>query len=55
MKKFSLKTKLGERIVSVEANDLEEAYDKLEVVKKLPIKSILDIFIIEQDDRVRLK
>ena len=49
MKKYSLKTKLGERIVSVEANDIEEAYDKLEVVKNLPINSILNIFNVEED------
>jgi hypothetical protein len=50
-----MKTKLGERIFSIEANDLEEAYDKFEFLKKLPIKAILEIFIVEQDDKAILK
>jgi hypothetical protein len=48
MKKFSMKTKLGERIFSVEAHDLEEAYEKFQFFKKLPINLILEIFIVEE-------
>jgi hypothetical protein len=49
MKKFSMKTKLGERIFSIEANNLEEAYKKFQFFKKLPINLILEIFIVEED------
>ena len=49
MKKFSMKTKRGERIFSIEANDLEEAHKKFQFFKKLPMNLILEIFIVEED------
>jgi hypothetical protein len=51
MKKFSLKTKLGERLYSVDAHDIIEAREKFAVIKKLGISDLLLIFIVEQEGK----
>ena len=48
MNKFELKTKMGETVIYTYANTLFDAQEKLVRIKVLPIKELLDIFIIEQ-------
>jgi len=48
MKKFSLKTKFGECVHSIFAHDLYEAQIKFAFIKKLGIRDLLDIFIVEE-------
>lgn len=47
MKKYALKTKLGEKIALTEAYDLFEAQENFSKIKVLGISTLLDIFIIE--------
>lgn len=49
MKKFSLKTKFGERVHSVTAGSLYEAQEKFAAIKKLGLSDLLLIFIVEQE------
>lgn len=49
MKKFSLKTKLGERVHTVTAGDIFEAQEKFAAIKKLGLSDLLLIFIVEQE------
>lgn len=48
MNKFELKTKMGETVIYTYANTLFDAQEKLARIKVLPIKELLEIFIIEQ-------
>jgi hypothetical protein len=47
MKRFALKTKLGEKIALTEAHDLEEAQEKFSIMKALGVLQLLSIFIVE--------
>lgn len=47
MKKYALKTKLGEKIALTEAHDLEEAQEKFSIIKVLGVIQLLSIFIVE--------
>lgn len=49
MKKYSLKTKLGERIYRVVANNFDDALEKFSIIKNLPINILTMIFIVEED------
>ena len=49
MKKFNLKTKLGEKIFSINAHDIEEAEQTFSNFKNPPISVLLEIFIVEED------
>jgi len=49
MKRFSLKTKLGERVNTLFASDMFEAQTMFAVRKKLGIMDLLQIFIVEED------
>lgn len=51
MKKYALKTKIGEQIATTEAFDLFEAQEMFSKIKVLPISKLLDIFIVEPLDR----
>jgi hypothetical protein len=51
MKKFNLKTKLGEKIFSIEANDFDEALENFSIIKNLPISELSKIFIVEEDKK----
>lgn len=51
MKKFSLKTNLGEKIFSINANDFEEALEGFALIKNLPINVLSTIFIVEQEGK----
>ena len=48
MKRFSLKTKFGECVHTVFAHDLYEAQTMFAFIKKLGIRDLLDIFIVEE-------
>ena len=48
MKKYGLFTKNGERINYLYANDINEALIKFSMIKKLPEKIILELFLIEK-------
>jgi hypothetical protein len=47
MKKYTLKTKMGEKIAYTNAEDLFEAQEKFSRIKVLPITELLLIFIVE--------
>lgn len=49
MKKFSLKTKSGEKIATIEAYDMFNAQVIFSKIKVLPLNELLDIFIVEQE------
>lgn len=49
MKKFNLKTKLGEKIFSINAYDINEAEETFSNIKNLPISVLLEIFIVEEE------
>ena len=51
MKKFNLKTKLGEKIFSIRANDFDEALENFSIIKNLPISALSEIFIIEMEGK----
>lgn len=48
MKKFVLKSKLGEIIALKYANDLDDANKLFALIKNLKINDLLRIFIIEE-------
>lgn len=48
MKRYCLKTKLGECVHTIYDNDLYEAQTKFAFMKKLRKKDLLDIFIVEE-------
>ncbi len=48
MKKYVLLTKLGEAITYVLANDKEEAVELFSKQKKIPNKSVLEIFQVKK-------
>ena len=48
MKRYALKTKTGERIAVIDADDLLEAQYKFSIIKVLGIIQLLSIFIVEQ-------
>lgn len=54
MKKFSLKTNLGEKIFSINANDFDEALERFAIIKNLPISVLSTIFIVEQEGKSQL-
>ena len=47
MKKFALKTKMGEKIALTEAHDLKEASENFSMIKSLGILQLLSLFIVE--------
>jgi len=47
MKKYALKTKLGESIALTNAENLEEAQVKFSIIKALDVFQLLTIFIVE--------
>jgi len=47
MKRYALKTKLGEKIALTDAHDLSEAHENFSIIKVLGINSLLEIFIVE--------
>lgn len=47
MKKFTLKTKLGENIAYTNAQDILEAHSIFSQMKHLPIYELLHIFLVE--------
>lgn len=49
MKKFNLKTKSGETVHSVKAEDVIEARKIFSIIKKIEINDLLMIFIVEED------
>ena len=51
MKKFNLKSKLGEKIFSIAANDFDEALENFSTIKNLPISELSKIFIVEEDKK----
>jgi hypothetical protein len=49
MKKFTLKIKTGEQISKITANDLNEAQIIFSKIKRLSIRELLGIFLIEEE------
>ena len=49
MKKFSLKTKTGERIACRPATCIEEAIKLFSLMKNLKKKDLVSIFVIEEE------
>lgn len=47
MKKFTLKTKLGEKIAYTEAHDIIEAQENFSKIKVLGLNVLLMLFIVE--------
>jgi hypothetical protein len=48
MNRYALKNKTGEAISYVKANNLFEAKEMFANIKKIDIKSLLEIFIVEE-------
>jgi hypothetical protein len=48
MKKYALETRGGEKFSYVFANSLDEAKEIFSSIKKLPIKVLLEIFVISR-------
>lgn len=48
MKLFCLKTKTGDKITTIAADDLSDAQDRYAKMKNLSINDLLAIFIIEE-------
>ncbi len=48
MKKFSLKTKSGEVINTIKAENLESAIDLFSKIKQLSVSDLLKIYLVEK-------
>lgn len=47
MKRYALKTKTGEIINTISANDLEQAIELFAEIKKLPKEDLLNIYLVD--------
>jgi hypothetical protein len=48
MKKYLLKTKDGESIHKIDANDLFEAVERFSIIKQMDTETLLKLFVIDQ-------
>jgi hypothetical protein len=48
MKKYALKTKDGESIYKIDANNLFEAVERFSILKQMNTETLLKLFVIDQ-------
>jgi hypothetical protein len=53
MEKYTLKTKLGDKVFTLEAFNIENAEEKFSARKNLSITALLEIFIVEADIKTK--